>query len=98
MDGFSLISLLIVSFGLGLKHATEPDHIAAVSTIVSERKNIWSSSLVGGLWGIGHTISLLIAGLLVMILHFEISEGLAQALEFCVAIMLIALGLDAVRK
>ncbi len=98
MPDLSILSLLIVSFGLGLKHATEPDHLAAVSTIVSERKNIWSASLVGGLWGVGHTISLFIAGILVILLHFEISERAAQILEFCVALMLIGLGLDALRK
>jgi sulfite exporter TauE/SafE len=98
MTGLSILWLLVVSFGLGLKHATEPDHLAAVSTIVSERKNIWSASLVGGLWGIGHTISLFIAGVLVILLHFQISEHVAQILEFCVALMLIALGLDALRK
>jgi ABC-type nickel/cobalt efflux system permease component RcnA len=98
MNDISLATLLLVSFGLGLKHATEPDHLAAVSTIVSDRRNIWSASLVGGLWGVGHTISLFVAGILVIFLHFEISERLAQTLEFCVALMLIALGIDALRK
>ena len=98
MTDLSIISLLLIGFGLGLKHATEPDHLAAVSTIVSDRKSIWSASLVGGLWGIGHTISLFVAGVFVVLLHFEISERLAQALEFCVAIMLIILGINALRK
>lgn len=98
MTDLSIISLLLIGFGLGLKHATEPDHVAAVSTIVSDRKNIWSASLVGGLWGVGHTISLFIAGIFVILLHFEISEKLAQALEFCVAIMLVVLGINALRK
>ncbi|MFL6374557.1 MAG: hypothetical protein ACJ73D_07835, partial [Pyrinomonadaceae bacterium] len=57
--------LLVFSFLAGLKHATEPDHVAAVSTIVSDRKSIWSSSLVGGMWGVGHTLALLIAGIAV---------------------------------
>lgn len=90
--------LLIVGFGLGLKHATEPDHLAAVSTIVSDRKNIWSSSVVGALWGLGHTISLLIAGVLVLWLRFDISERLSSMLEFGVAIMLIVLGAETLRK
>jgi sulfite exporter TauE/SafE len=98
MTTASIIWLLVLGFGLGLKHATEPDHLAAVSTIVSDRKNIWSASLVGGMWGVGHTISLFIAGLLVIWLHFEISEQLAQILEFCVALMLIVLGIDTLRK
>ena len=98
MTELSIFWLLLVSFGLGLKHATEPDHLAAVSTIVSERKNIWSASLIGALWGVGHTISILIAGMLVIFLHFQISERLALILEFGVALMLIGLGLDTLRK
>src|SRR5437899_2692061 len=98
MISSSIVWLLILGFGLGLKHATEPDHLAAVSTIVSGRKNIWSASLIGGLWGIGHTISLFVAGILVILLHFQISERMVQVLEFCVALMLIGLGIDTLRK
>jgi sulfite exporter TauE/SafE len=76
----------------------EADHIAAVSAIVSERKDFWSSSIVGGLWGVGHTISLLIAGVAVLLLQFQISPRLELSLEFCVAIMLIILGVNALRK
>lgn len=98
MNTVSAISLLGFGFLLGLKHATEADHLAAVSTIVSDRKSIWSASLVGGLWGIGHTASLFAAGVAVIVLHFEISERLAKGLEFCVALMLVVLGLDTLRK
>ena len=90
--------LLLLSFALGLKHAIEPDHLAAVSTIVSERKSIHSACLVGGLWGLGHTFSLLAAGILVIGLQVKISGRLAGALEFGVALMLIVLGLDTLRK
>jgi ABC-type nickel/cobalt efflux system permease component RcnA len=90
----------VLAFGLvfGLKHAVEADHLAAVSTIVSERKSLLSSSLVGGLWGIGHTISLLIAGAAILLLQVKIGERTALALEFCVALMLIGLGANALRK
>jgi hypothetical protein len=98
MNSVSVISLLAFGFALGLKHATEADHLAAVSTIVSDRKSIWSASLVGGLWGVGHTISLFVAGVAVIVLHFEISDRLARGLEFCVALMLVVLGLDSLRK
>src|ERR1051326_8312803 len=84
MNPLSVLSLLAFGFGLGLKHATEADHLAAVSTILSDRKSLWSASLIGGLWGLGHTISLLLAGLAVIVLHFEISAHLAKGLEFCV--------------
>lgn len=97
-DSISTASVLTIGLVFGLKHAVEADHLAAVSTIVSERKSLLSSSLVGGLWGLGHTISLLIAGVAVLLLHIEISEKTALALEFCVALMLIALGANALRK
>jgi len=98
MNTVSVISLLAFGFALGLKHATEADHLAGVSTIVSDRKSFWSASIVGGLWGLGHTISLFAAGVAVILLHFEISARLAKGLEFCVALMLVALGLDTLRK
>ena len=74
MNDVSIISILAFGFVLGLKHAVEADHVAAVSTIASEHPSIIGSSLVGALWGIGHTISLLIAGALIVLLHVEISS------------------------
>lgn len=94
----STFAVLTLGFFLGLKHATEADHLAAVGTIVSERKSLWSSALVGGLWGIGHTISLLLAGILVLLLNFQISERTSTFLEFGVGVMLLLLGLNVFRK
>ena len=94
----SIVSVLVFGLLFGLKHAVEADHLAAVSTIVSERKSILSSALVGGMWGIGHTISLLVAGIVVIVLQVEIGARLASALEFGVALMLVALGINALRK
>jgi sulfite exporter TauE/SafE len=93
-----MISIIALGFVLGLKHAVEADHLAAVSTIASERRSLLSSSLVGALWGLGHTISLMIAGIAVILLHFQISERTSQALEFCVGVMLVGLGVNALRK
>jgi len=92
------ISILGLGFALGLKHALDADHLVAVSTIVSERKGMWSSSIVGVLWGLGHTLSLLVVGLLVVAFHFSIPEKLAQGMEFGVALMLIALGANLLWK
>src|SRR5689334_17281855 len=94
----STMAVLGLGFLLGLKHATEADHLAAVSTIVSGRRSLWSSALVGGLWGLGHTISLTLAGILVLWLDFEISERMETALEFCVGVMLMLLGSNVLRK
>ena len=92
---YSTASVLAFGLVLGLKHAVEADHLAAVTAIVSERKSILGASLVGGLWGMGHTLSLLVAGIAVILFHLRISEQTALALEFCVGLMLIALGANA---
>jgi high-affinity nickel permease len=98
MDNFATFGMLTLGLALGLRHALEADHIAAVSTIVTERRHKFAGVMVGALWGLGHTFSLLVAGILVVVLHFEISERAAQVLEFGVALMLIFLGLRALRK
>jgi len=77
---------------LGMKHALDPDHIVAVSTIVSEQKSLTRSSLVGAFWGAGHTTTLLIFGLAVILLRLTIPDRMALGMEFGVAIMLIVLG------
>jgi sulfite exporter TauE/SafE len=97
-EWLSPIPVLSLGFVLGLKHALDADHLAAVSTIVSERKSLWSSSLVGMFWGIGHTLSLLVAGVAVIFLHVEMGERLALGLELGVAAMLVGLGLNTLYK
>ena len=94
----STLSVLTLGLILGLKHAVEADHLAAVTTIVTERKSLWSSSIVGGLWGIGHTIPIVVIGLIVILLRLEIKEYVGLSLEFCVGLMLIALGANALWK
>jgi len=98
MDSISAASVLAFGFVLGVRHAVEADHVAAVAAIVSERKSVLSSVLVGGLWGVGHTLSLLAAGAAVVLLGVRPSERTALALEFCVGLMLVALGANALRK
>jgi sulfite exporter TauE/SafE len=94
----SILTLLVFGFVLGLKHAVEADHLAAVSTIVADRKSILSSVFVGGFWGIGHTISLLIVGATVIFLKVQIPDSVAVKLEAAVGVMLVLLGLNALRK
>jgi ABC-type nickel/cobalt efflux system permease component RcnA len=87
---------LYAAFGLGLilgiRHALDADHVIAVSTIVSEHRNLKWASLVGAFWGLGHTLTLFVVGLLVIGLRLTISPRVALALEFLVAIMLALLG------
>jgi ABC-type nickel/cobalt efflux system permease component RcnA len=87
-----LFLALWLGFALGLKHATEADHLVAVTSIVSEQRSIWRSGLVGLLWGVGHTTALLTMGLLVIILGLVIPAPIAGFLEFLVALMIIFLG------
>jgi high-affinity nickel permease len=88
----SPLAILGLGFFLGLRHALDVDHLAAVSTIVSQRRSIWRSALVGVVWGIGHTTSLLVVAIAVIALHAEISPAVGQMLELGVAIMLMTLG------
>jgi len=88
----SIVLTVGLGFVLGLKHATEADHLAAVSTIVSERRSVLGAARVGALWGLGHTTSLFLAGLLVILLGISIPKPVAIALELCVAMMIVTLG------
>jgi High-affinity nickel-transport protein len=88
----TMISILAYSLVFGLKHALEPDHLAAVSTIAVEHKSLGGSSLVGAVWGLGHTLSLLIAGSVVVLLGFDLREEYLSPVEIIVALMLIGLG------
>ena len=92
---FALLGLGLV---FGLRHATEVDHVVAVSTIVSEHRNVLRSALVGGLWGVGHTASLIIVGVLVLVFRVTIPIPVANWLEFGVALMIIALGVLALTR
>lgn len=90
--------MLLVGFALGLQHAIEGDHLAAVSTIVSEKKSLLTASIVGGLWGLGHTIALFAIGVAVVFLKVQITETVEARLEAAVGVMLVLLGLNALRK
>jgi len=91
------LALLGFGFVLGLRHALDVDHLAAVSTLVTQRRSLWRASLVGALWGLGHTAALLAASVVVIGLHAEIPPRLASALELGVAVMLVVLGLNLLR-
>jgi len=93
----SSISVILASgFVWGLHHALDPDHLVAVSTIVSEHKSVSRSSLVGTFWGVGHTSSLLLISLIVLLLRASIPENIARWMEAPVALMLVALGITTI--
>lgn len=87
-----LIAALALGVVLGLKHSLDPDHLVAVSTIVSEYRNPLRSFWVGVSWGLGHTTTLLLVGIVIIALRLTIPDRMALLLEFLVGIMLVALG------
>ena len=85
--------ILLLGLLTGLRHSMEADHIAAVlSVVASSHKNIKRASMLGAIWGLGHTMSLFVAGLVVLLLAVNISETISSRLEFGVGIMLLFLG------
>jgi len=87
-----ILTVLALGLVFGLKHATEVDHIVAVSTIVGEQRSVFRSAFVGALWGAGHTISLVVVGLVVIVFRIAIPARIAGWLEFGVAVMIVGLG------
>jgi ABC-type nickel/cobalt efflux system permease component RcnA len=88
----AVVGVLGLGFLFGLKHATDADHIAAVGAIVSERRGWRAAVSTGALWGAGHALAIVVAGLFVLALQTTIPERVSRLLEFAVALMIIALG------
>ena len=87
-----LAPALLLGVVLGMRHATDADHVAAVSTIVTRRPGLSGALRVGALWGIGHTLAVLLAGGAIIVAGVAVPPDLALALELGVAVMLIGLG------
>ena len=88
----------MLGFALGIKHALDADHVVAVSTIVSQYRNPLKATVVGILWGIGHTTTLLLVGIAVIVFKLVIPDQLALSMEFLVGVVLFALGLQILWK
>ena len=87
------VSVVLVGLFLGIRHSTDPDHVVAVSTIVTQQGTIGSSASIGLLWGLGHTITIFIVGSGIIVFRMAIPPRLGLSMEFCVVCMLILLGL-----
>ena len=92
------IATLLAGFVLGLQHATDTDHIVAVTTLASHSKDPRHSALVGALWGFGHMLTLFIAGGVLIMLRLRMSTRVEWALELVVALVLIWLGVHTIRN
>ena len=87
-----LLSLLALGFFLGMRHATDADHVVAVSTIVAREKRLGAACLLGAVWGIGHTVTVFLVGVAIIFLHIVIPARVGLSMEFAVGLMLILLG------
>jgi ABC-type nickel/cobalt efflux system permease component RcnA len=97
MDGM-LATVTGVGFVLGLRHALDPDHVVAVTALASEKAGVRRTSMIGAFWGLGHALSLGVAGGVILALRLTVPPALGTALESVVAVMLIGLGALAVRR
>jgi cytochrome c biogenesis protein CcdA len=92
----ALLTILALGFLLGMRHATDPDHVVAVTTIVSQQRSLARAARTGVLWGIGHTATILLVGGAIIVLKVQLSgipPRVGLSLEFAVAVMLVVLGL-----
>jgi hypothetical protein len=88
----ALLAIIVLGFFLGMRHATDPDHVVAVTTIVSRERTMLHAALIGALWGLGHTITILAVGSAIILFKLAIPPRLGLSMELCVGLMLILLG------
>ncbi len=91
-------SILFLGFLIGMRHALEADHVAAVASLVTQNSSLANSVKTGVVWGLGHTITLFIFGYIVILTDSLLSERLAAYLEFAVGLMLAVLGIDVLKR
>lgn len=88
-----MLTAVFLGFVLGLRHAFDPDHVIAVSTIVARHRSVWTASGIGASWGIGHGATILAIGFLVIALQVAIPPDFARAMELGIGVLLVLLGL-----
>ena len=93
----SLPAILLLGFVLGLRHATDADHVVAVTTIVTRDRTLGGAAKIGALWGAGHTLTILLVGGAMILFDLVIPARLGLALELSVGVMLVVLGAVSVR-
>ncbi len=91
------LPIVVVGFLLGMLHATDADHVIAVSTIVFRQRNLKSAASIGAMWGVGHTVTVFVVGGAIILFRLVIPPRLGLGMEFCVALMLILLGVLTLR-
>ena len=92
------VTPILLGVLLGLRHATDADHVVAVTTIVAREKSFARAAWVGAVWGLGHTLTLVLLGGAIIAFRIVIPQRVGLGLEFGVALMLIGLGLSNIRQ
>jgi ABC-type nickel/cobalt efflux system permease component RcnA len=88
----SFLGIVLLGLFLGMRHSTDPDHVVAVSTIVSRERSIRQAAVIGALWGVGHTLTISLVGSAIILFGLVIPPRIGLSMEFSVAVMLILLG------
>jgi hypothetical protein len=88
----ALLAIVLLGFFLGMRHATDPDHVIAVTTIVSRERSMLHAALIGALWGLGHTVTIFAVGSAIILFNLTIPPRLGLSMELSVGLMLILLG------
>ena len=96
--GYTMFSILTFGFLIGMRHALEADHVAAVASLATGSKSTREAIFHGAIWGLGHTIALLAIGTVVILMNSSVPEAIAHWLEFTVGVMLVLLGADVIRR
>jgi hypothetical protein len=88
----NVVSFLFLGFFLGMRHATDADHVVAIATIVSREHSMAGSAVIGAAWGVGHTVTVMAVGAAIIAFGVVIPPQLGMSMEFAVGIMLVLLG------
>jgi len=88
----TFLSIIVLGFFLGMRHATDPDHVIAVTTIVSRQRSVKHAAVIGAMWGVGHTLTILLVGSAIIVFGLVIPPRVGLTMELSVGLMLILLG------
>src|SRR3954468_11566224 len=94
----SALSILTLGFLLGMRHATDADHVVAIAAIVSRQRMVKSAAWIGALWGAGHTLTIVAVGLPIVVFNWVVAPRVGLAMELGVGLMLILLGFRNLRS
>ena len=92
MPDVSLLPALLLGLLFGIQHATDPDHVIAVATIVARTRRFGAGALVGAFWAVGHTVTVTVVGIAIIVFGVTVTPRAGLSLELAVALMLVALG------